>query len=52
MFLRYVLKIIIKGILNPSFADKSDIFKGLRFYKSVKGKKKSVIKVYSECKYI
>lgn len=39
MFLRYVLKTIIKGILNPSFADKSDIFKGLRFYKSVKGKK-------------
>lgn len=52
MFLKFVIKTYIKGIFNPSFANNSDLFKGIRFYKSVKCWKKNIVQVYKECKYL
>lgn len=50
MFFKYILKTYIKGKVNSTFADNSSLFKGLKFYRETKGKKKSLVKVYRECK--
>lgn len=50
MFLKFVLKNLIKGKLRLSFAEKSPVYRGLRFYNSVKTGKKPLKQVYVECK--